>query len=560
MKSLIKPLLISVGTLLLLNTFAFWLFDQNASALLIFSGSALLAFGVAFGGFYKGYTEPLWKVIQLVHQEVTGPSLGAKSSDHRGIEDLLKSSDPMVHRMAEILGVLKEFSANAAQLAETSNKSAISAAEVSFSVSELRKRLEIQAQEIGQVASSSREITAAGLEVAEHSREAQTCSQQAYDDSSRGQQVLTATHDKISQILANTEQAYDRIEALSHNSDKIKDVTQVIDDIADQTNLLALNAAIEAARAGEMGRGFAVVADEVRSLAARTTEATREVGEIIDQNHQETGQVVNLFRDLAEEVRQGTSYIQEIVATLGMVSDKVSDVGNRMTEIAQHAASNHQHLEMITGAISTINDELRVGRDHIQQLDREAEVFTEQAERANASLAELNIPGVHHEVYRIAREGANAIAARFEKSVHDGEISMSDLFDRAHQPVANTNPPKYSTRYDQFADRVLPEIQEAILDNNKFITFAIATDDKAYVPTHNKRFSQPLTGDYQRDLAGNRTKRIFSDKTGTRCGSHTQRLLLQTYKRDTGEIMHDLSVPLYVNGKHWGGFRVGYKT
>ena len=70
MKSLIKPLLISVGTLLLLNTFAFWLFDQNASALLIFSGSALLAFGVAFGGFYKGYTEPLWKVIQLVHEDL----------------------------------------------------------------------------------------------------------------------------------------------------------------------------------------------------------------------------------------------------------------------------------------------------------------------------------------------------------------------------------------------------------------------------------------------------------------------------------------------------------
>ncbi len=78
------------------------------------------------------------------------------------------------------------------------------------------------------------------------------------------------------------------------------------------------------------------------------------------------------------------------------------------------------------------------------------------------------------------------------------------------------------------------------------------------MPTHNDRFSQPLTGDYDRDLAGNRTKRIFDDKTGSRCGSHTQRLLLQTYKRDTGEVMHDLSVPVYVNGKHWGGFRIGY--
>jgi methyl-accepting chemotaxis protein len=77
---------------------------------------------------------------------------------------------------------------------------------------------------------------------------------------------------------------------------------------------------------------------------------------------------------------------------------------------------------------------------------------------------------------------------------------------------------------------------------------------------HNKKFSQPLTGDYDVDLVNNRTKRIFSDRTGKRCGANTKPFLLQTYKRDTGEVMHDLSVPIYVNGKHWGGFRVGYRS
>jgi len=92
------------------------------------------------------------------------------------------------------------------------------------------------------------------------------------------------------------------------------------------------------------------------------------------------------------------------------------------------------------------------------------------------------------------------------------------------------------------------------------LAYAGAVDNNGYFPTHNKKFSQPLTGDYATDIINNRTKRIFSDRTGKRCGSNTKPFLLQTYKRDTGEVMHDLSVPIHVEGKHWGGFRVGYRS
>ncbi len=99
-----------------------------------------------------------------------------------------------------------------------------------------------------------------------------------------------------------------------------------------------------------------------------------------------------------------------------------------------------------------------------------------------------------------------------------------------------------------------------MLDRYKEVTYAIACDTKGYVPTHNKRYSQPLTGDETRDMAGNRTKRIFADPVGKRCGEHEAPFLLQTYRRDTGEIMHDISSPIYVKGRHWGGFRIGYRT
>ena len=53
---------------------------------------------------------------------------------------------------------------------------------------------------------------------------------------------------------------------------------------------------------------------------------------------------------------------------------------------------------------------------------------------------------------------------------------------------------------------------------------------------------------------------MFNDPNGIRCGRHTDKFLLQTYKRDTGEIMHDFSVPIFVQGEHWGDFRIGFKA
>ncbi len=453
---------------------------------------------------------------------------------------------------------LQRYTSTAAELSESSSSNAISAAEVSHSVSQLRERLEQQAEEIGHVVESSAEITRIGQLIADASSDARGHSVEASAEGRQVVDVLGNAYDKISQILQHTDTASERIRLLSANSDKIRDVTQVIEGIADQTNLLALNAAIEAARAGEMGRGFAVVADEVRSLAGRTSEATSEVGQIIDLNHRETADVVELFSQLSDEVRVGTEYIRELKDVIQRVSSRVDEVDKRIGDIAANAGQNHEHLQTIGRSIGAIETGLGHSRDQVRVLDAEAEKFTDLAEKANTALAELSIAGEHGQVFRLARAAAEAIQQRFEASIESGEISESDLFDHDYRRIENTDPPKYHTHFDAYADRILPPIQEPILADHDFIRFAIATDVNGYVPTHNDCFCQPLTGDFDTDLAGNRSKRIFDDRTGARCGSHTQRLLLQTYKRDTGEIMHDLSVPVYVNGRHWGGFRIGY--
>jgi methyl-accepting chemotaxis protein len=160
----------------------------------------------------------------------------------------------------------------------------------------------------------------------------------------------------------------------------------------------------------------------------------------------------------------------------------------------------------------------------------------------------------------VVRAAAAEIGRLLDSAVDRGELKLDDLFDQSYAPIANTKPQKFNTRYDSSTDRILPALQEPLLERHREIAYAISCDRKGYVPTHNKRYCQPLTGDEARDMAGNRTKRIFSDPVGSRCGAHEAPFLLQTYRRDTGEIMHDISAPVYVKGRHWGGFRIGYRT
>lgn len=505
----------------------------------------------------KKYVMPMDDGITLIVQHCLSNDEDKESHTSK-INQFYEKNPQVKESLIKIDTLLNGFVDSSLLLSKSSSENAISAAEVSFATSQLRKKIEYQTIEIGRVLENSQNVLVSGQNITVNSQKAHETSQDAKSKTEQGLTLLNTANEKIALIFEYTEKAYHQIESLNNNSNKIKEVTQVIEGIADQTNLLALNAAIEAARAGEMGRGFAVVADEVRGLAARTAEATSEVGNIIDSNHKETLEVVKLFESLSQEVKSGTEQINSIATILYEVTSSTSNVAENIASVSQMASSNQDSLLTINNSINTINTELMISQDHVQLLDEQAIKQTNLAEEANATLAELEINGIHQKVYEVACEAVKLIEQCFKESISNNLISEAALFDRSHKPIVNSNPLKFSTQFDEFTDRVLPNIQETILINNPYITFAITTDTSGYVPTHNDKFAQPMTGNYEKDLVQSRTKRIFDDKTGSRCGSHTQKLLLQTYKRDTGEIMHDLSVPIYLNNKHWGGFRIGY--
>jgi HAMP domain-containing protein len=155
--------------------------------------------------------------------------------------------------------------------------------------------------------------------------------------------------------------------------------------------------------------------------------------------------------------------------------------------------------------------------------------------------------------------GARQYGDVLDASIDSGMVTVADVFDRKYVEIGGYEwgaHPKYHTRYDSVIEPLVLVFQDKFLEHDDFV-FAVGVDENGYLPTHNTRFQKPLTGVPEKDLAGNRTKRLFDDPVGIAAAKNVEPTLLQVYARDTGETMWDVSSPIFVKGKHWGAFRVG---
>ena len=436
----------------------------------------------------------------------------------------------------------------------------IGAAETSYFVDSIKKKIDHDVATANAIVERSGETARTTAQIANNAERASTVAAEVCTESVAGRAEVDRGLHQIDDARLHAKAASETMAALQEKSRCIHTITEVISEIAARTNLLALNAAIEAARAGENGRGFAVVAGEVRQLAARTKSATDDIGAMVREINEEAERAAAGMSSLTGKVDEAVQNVERVHGFLGNIERSSEASQNAIRQIAEAAREHVETTQLIADAICRIRDGMLATEAELPLASKSAMVLTERAEGLFDAVSACHVKTAHDEIRKVARQAAADVGRLFEQAVASGQISPGALFDRNYKPIPNTDPLKHTTAFDAFTDRELPALQENILQMMPQLAYAGAVDNNGYFPTHNRKFSKPLTGNYEADLVSNRTKRIFNDRTGARCGSNTRPFLLQTYKRDTGEVMHDLSAPIYVNGKHWGGFRIGYRS
>lgn len=406
---------------------------------------------------------------------------------------------------------------------------------------------------------------AAAMESARHSADSTRAT--LSDSAGNVSATIANTIEKIETLGSGAIALKDSIQSVAATIKRVEQASAAIQSIAQETQLLALNASVEAARAGAAGRGFAIIADTVKRLADQirplSIDNQRNLKELMQtlttvlgeaDANAETAQAA-----IAEssKARETGAVLQTLVATADRLAGDIDAMARSVDKNSACYAALRNEMKGLVTSVKNGDVKLSQAKARVESILGISEDFI-------LFIAESGIETPDTPIIDLCRATAQRIGRMFELAVARSEISTADLFDEDYRPVAGSDPQQHMTRFVALTDRLLPDVQEPILTFDPRIAFCAALDRNGFLPTHNLIYSKPQGDDPVWNSANCRNRRIFNDRTGLSAGRSTRSFLLQTYRRDMGGgnfvLMKDVSAPITVKGRHWGGFRIGFRV
>jgi len=442
----------------------------------------------------------------------------------------------------------------------------IHAAQINFYSTRAKDKSEKQIDYALKIIQIIQKLLESFREIVSKSKEAFEITDKAKDIYLQGTNIMKETIENVGKLDTFIKSFNNYLEDLKKFTLEISKILSIISEMANKTNVLSINASIEAARAGEAGKGFKIVAQEIRSFSTTTAEASQKIHKNIKELNERMKHSFLLFEEsnkIITSVTENTAIFKKYFDTLSSYILKSIESTESIHDIASKEISD---IEEVNSKIEDIKKTISDFKQDFEFLSKAAEDITHTGEKIVKNVNNFEIENYQAVVKHVLQNQSKKITELFESKVKKGILKKEDIFDTNYVPIPNTNPQKYHTKYDTIIENELQEIleetkeiltREAIRYKKQFLACAI-TDINGYAPIHLKALSQPETGDYQKDLAFSRHKRIYNDPVSLKSAQNTEDVLFQVYMRDTGVQNADISVPVYIFGRHYGGFRAGY--